>query len=144
MTGKATLLIAIALAVSGQGTDVKPKSDNSVEIRRSVQEYIFANYTDETERRALMQDAKAMHQIFTVDLNDKDRVKEVNIKNSRSTSCIHYVFHKDHAIPAAKVSTQLEKRVFNTDSRRKRMMAFSKASSGMTWATPKPSPSMCD
>lgn len=114
-----------------------PDSDQD-NVRDDIAAYIEQNYANEAQRNAALQAARAMQDVFTVDLEDLLAVKEVNRRIARADHCIYLVFEEGNNIkPAAQVSRELEAMAANTKERLSRYLEFSKALDGTSWATPK-------
>lgn len=120
-----------------RSTDLAGPDIDQDGVRDDIAAWIMLAYSEPAQRRAAMQSARAMQRVFTVDLANRDAVKEVNRGIVEADSCIFAVFDpEDQTTPAGKASQDLESIATNTRSRLKHYLAFNKVLDGSTWTTP--------
>lgn len=137
-TGLAALEEAGEIPKLDRSTDLTGPDVDQDNIRDDIATYIDQHYTNEAQRNAALQAARAMQEVFTVDLDDQVAVKEVNRQIARADHCIYLVFEEGNEIkPAAQVSRELEAMATNTKARLTRYLEFNKALDGSIWTTPR-------
>lgn len=137
-TGLAALEEAGEIPKLDRSTDLTGPDVDQDNIRDDIATYIDQHYTNEAQRNAARQAARAMQQVFTVDLDDQVAVKEVNRQIARADHCIYLVFEEGNEVkPAAQVSRELEAMATNTKARLTRYLEFNKALDGSIWTTPR-------
>ncbi|PRB81979.1 hypothetical protein CQ007_07325 [Pseudomonas sp. MYb185] len=121
-----------------RSTDLAGLDTDQDGVRDDIQTHIDSHYTDQAQRNAALQAARAMQEVFSVDLHDLVAVKEVNRRLARADHCIYLVFEEGNDNkPAAEVSRELEAIATNTRERLERYLEFNKALDGTSWAMPR-------
>lgn len=115
------------------GTDVDQDG-----VRDDIAAHINSSFRIEAQRRAALQAARAMQEVFTVDLEMPLAVREVNSKLARADHCLYLTFEEGNDTrPAAEVSSELESMATDTSERLQRYMAFNRALDGAVWPLPR-------
>jgi hypothetical protein len=106
-------------------------------VRDDIDAYINGKFTDEKQRKAVLQKARAMQKAVLVDAANKDATKIVSLELMNSTNCMHESFpSKDGGIAPGSVSRKIEAITSNTKLRLKAYLAFNKALDGTTSSLP--------
>jgi hypothetical protein len=107
-------------------------------IRDDIENYINKNYSNEGQRKALFQFAKAMQEDLLVDVSDMIAVKKVSIKGSRAMHCVFLQF-KSRDVSDQNPSIAWKKirsMTTNTKARLKAYLKFNKALDGTVSSLP--------
>ena len=100
-------------------------------VRDDIDAYIAKTYTDEAQRRAALQMARALQQTLLVDTNDERALDEVSRQIMRAVNCKVSVFRSlEDSKEGHRMTSQLEAITTNTKERLKAYLAFNKAVSG--------------
>jgi hypothetical protein len=121
-----------------RSSDIAGPDANGNGVRDDIEEYIVKNYTNEKERKAVMQDARAMQASLLVDVSDILAIKKVGLQMSRSVNCLFSIFNAEGDLkqnPHA-ISRQVEAITTNTKPRLKAYLAYNHALDGTTWLLP--------
>lgn len=138
VTGLAALEEAGEIPRLDRSDDLSGPDTDQDNVRDDIGAHIDQHYTNEAQRNAALQAARAMQEVFTVDLEDQVAVKEVNRQLARADHCIYLVFEEGNEVkPAAEVSRELEAMATNTKPRLTRYLEFNKALDGSIWTTPR-------
>jgi hypothetical protein len=104
---------------------------NNNGVRDDIEAYIAALQLTEVQKKALMQDAKALQMALTVDTTDKVAVQKVGEIMMASSKCIG-----GRIINFTDYSLKIESITANTKERAKQYIKFNTASSGSVTSLP--------
>ena len=100
-------------------------------VRDDIDAYVAKTYTDEAQRRAAVQMARAYQAMLLVDKSDERALDEVSMQGSRAVACLSAVFVSDSEIAKGdQMLETLESLTTNTKERLKAYLAYNKARSG--------------
>ncbi|GHS86784.1 hypothetical protein FACS189487_01700 [Campylobacterota bacterium] len=139
------IAIAAVLVFAGYASDSIPSLDtsdsltgidaNANGIRDDIEAYIEKTYTDEKQRKAVMQFARSMQETLLVDMTNKEAArkiaKEVQKRDSIAMDCIFLAFDvsKGDENPS-KTWRKVRSMTTNTKARLKAHLAFNQALNG--------------
>jgi hypothetical protein len=132
-TGPGTSTVA-ELSLKEQITKLEESAGPDVNnngVRDDIEAYIAALQLTEVQKKAAMQDAKAMQMTLTVDTTDKAAVQKVGEIMMASSNCIG-----DRITNFTDYSLKLESITANTKERAKQYIKFNTASSGSVTSMP--------
>ncbi|WPX33714.1 hypothetical protein RHM62_07815 [Actimicrobium sp. CCC2.4] len=106
-------------------------------VRDDIDAYINGKFTDGKQRKAVLQDARAMQKAVLVDATDKVAAKTVSLRLMDSTSCLFSVFPDGAGLTSPEsVSRKIEAITSNTKSRLKAYLAYNKSLDGSVGSLP--------
>ncbi|MDR1976036.1 MAG: hypothetical protein LBQ18_03495 [Campylobacteraceae bacterium] len=112
--------------------------ENANGVRDDIEAYINKNYSDEGQRKALFQYAKATQATLLVNASDIIAVKNANGQRSRGLHCISLKFNAEKGDENPGIAWEkIRSMTTNTKTRLKAYLNFSKALEGTSWALPK-------
>jgi hypothetical protein len=120
-----------ALPKLDRSTSIPGPDVNNNGVRDDIEAYIAALQLTEVQKKALMQDAKAMQMTLTVDLTDKVALQRVGDIGMASTNCIGNVITN-----FSDYSQKIESMTANTKERAKQYMKYNAARSGSVTSLP--------
>jgi hypothetical protein len=120
-----------ALPKLDRSTSIAGPDVNNNGVRDDIEAYIAALQLTEVQKKAAMQDAKAMQMTLTVDTTDKAAVQKVGEIMMASSNCIG-----DRITNFTDYSLKLESITANTKERAKQYIKFNTASSGSVTSMP--------
>jgi len=119
------------IPVLGRSADLAgPDLDNNG-IRDDIDAYINKTYTNEKERKAAQQFARAMQHIILVDVNDEDAVNEASLLSNYAINCIGDTFNTWKTLDEIKAMTT------STEKRLNAYLNYNSARDGSTSSLPK-------
>jgi hypothetical protein len=120
-----------ALPKLDRSTSIAGPDVNNNGVRDDIEAYIAALQLTEVQKKALMQDAKALQMALTVDTTDKVAVQKVGEIMMASSKCIG-----GRIINFTDYSLKIESITANTKERAKQYIKFNTASSGSVTSLP--------
>jgi hypothetical protein len=120
-----------ALPKLDRSTSIVGPDVNNNGVRDDIEAYIAALQLIDVQKKALMQDAKAMQMTLTVDLTDKVALQKVGDALSASINCL-----SDNIPNFGEYSQKIESMTANTKERSKQYLKYNAARSGSSTTSP--------
>ncbi|GHS86787.1 hypothetical protein FACS189487_01710 [Campylobacterota bacterium] len=142
------IVIATVLLFAGcGGGDLAGTDANNNGVRDDVEDYIIKTYTEEKQRKAAMQSARATQAVMLLDLSDKTTAKNKALKvgdmETKAIHCLSLVFDPSYSeiVKGAETLTQVSKKIdaitLNTKARQKAYFEYNHLLDGTTVSLPR-------
>jgi hypothetical protein len=123
-----------AYPVLDRSSDIAGPDSNSNGVRDDIENWINAQKLSDSQKKALMQDARATQRTLLVDLNDKAALQRAGEGLASSSNCGLIQFSPYATF--SKLAGQIEAMTANTRQRAERYMKYNAARSGSSTSMP--------